>query len=345
MHDTKGKAVAREANGTTSAHPSHEHSTNGATFTQRVATSASTLFHSALSLPPKDANATLAANLQAAEKASGAPNAVPPSSSHAESSSSPAPTTTRQPATQKTLDEPFRSHQPTTSSDLDPLAKDPSLPLDVIPPIEAYRASKNTTNPKDLSHINAYDGYAVTALLSTGGALDSERELLTDDRAPPTEPNDPQLQHLTQSLRNALPSPPTHGVVAIENPLNLRPDGYADDDVFLSEWREVMERYTDDVWDPASRPWLQEAREEMKRLNKSTSEADDEARAQAVRRLRGLLGHVRAPAAMEEEEESRVSRQSSAGTAGSSGTFGVDSPLASWDAGWVGEMGETGCQG
>ena len=215
------------------------------------------------------------------------------------------------------------------------------------------------------AHLSAQDGADVIALLNEPGVLvtddDFEREtsdapdVNADDLfGDANHPCDETFHYLEGSLRKSLPEPPMHGQVSRDNPLNLAPEEYDDDNEFLASWKVVLDRYTDDVWDDASRPWIQEAREEMKNIGQSERpleqrEQDDE-RSTTVRRLRQILGHVTAPRPKDwdplggtlrfsEFDPAIHIRQSSTGTAGSgSGTLSSNSPLSSWDSGWVGEV-------
>jgi len=72
---------------------------------------------------------------------------------------------------------------------------------------------------------------------------------------------------------------------------------------WLQDWERALTNYADDVWDPASFPWVQEAREAISQVVAGAEvksgevavidNAGAEAREKALRRLRMIVGHVR----------------------------------------------------
>lgn len=278
---------------------------------ERLASSASSLGRAAFAAGPSDLNAALAAQLQANEKHESAHGAAGSSSAaseqYAQSSKSASVNTARGNAPGET----FRSATHATPLDEDdafaaPAELPESASVDEVTPAQPTRPP-NQAAPQSAaqnSHFSADDGAAVIALLNTPGSLTSTEDFtqMTDAPEPSASSlfgasSTPDPLQIERKLRSALPSPPVHGSVAVDNPLNLRPAGFEDDDEgFLAGWRDVLERYTDDVWDPQSRPWIEEARVELRKIQQHTApegtQLHDEQRATSVRRLRQILGHV-----------------------------------------------------
>ena len=112
-------------------------------------------------------------------------------------------------------------------------------------------------------------------------------------------------ERATQRIKSALPPPPEHGLIAPQNPLNLRPNfgpmvhEYIEEintnmsyllNTWDSNWDEVLNHYTDAVWG-SSVPQVKEAKEQFKEILEGGKPADT----QAVRRLEMILSHLRLP--------------------------------------------------
>lgn len=344
--NTKGKSPASPAS---PASPPVSQQPPPPSFPQRLAESATSLTRSALTTTFQDASSALAAQLQASEKSSISINgsfASASSSSH----SGPYEKTT---ALRSALGESFRSN---TFTDLTFDSGSSHPPNDFL---DDWHDEQQTLTPVPTHDVDkgsnkgAFDGADVAALLS-------DPTLLEQIEAAPSPPplstqrplDDALAQKVEASLRASLPSPPIHQTPSADNDINLLPDRSVVDPVYLSTdedyvtawlraWRDVLERYTEDVWDPSSRPWITEARAELKRLDstsppKSEGGQGEDERSRAVRRLRALLGHVGAPEEVVRSVEGspvmtgKYKRKNS--------VMSPDSPLASWDSGWVGEM-------
>ena len=163
------------------------------------------------------------------------------------------------------------------------------------------------------SCLPAQDGAEVVALLNEPGSLttgdvleeainDVPEQTVRDLFGPTSKPQDPSVPPIENAMRSSLPPATQHQAVHVDNPMNLKPEGYDDDDEgFLASWRDVLERYTDDVWDPESQPWVKEAREELKKVEDSSkassamSQVDEDRRKSSIRRLRQLAQQLKIP--------------------------------------------------
>lgn len=174
----------------------------------------------------------------------------------------------------------------------------------------------------DVAAATASDGADVLALLDDPAMLtsaaDHDTELAdsadvsADDLFPQARvaSTDPQV------FRPRFVSPPlqrphlsTSSATTTTDTANLLPTlhtspgaDFADKTLWLRDWARVLTSYADDVWDPASFPWVQEAREVMQEVNAlhdghggEEGKQGDEARERALRRLRMTLAHVRVP--------------------------------------------------
>ena len=164
---------------------------------------------------------------------------------------------------------------------------------------------------------DVHDGAEVSQLLSEptfsadadtmemGATADLTQEQVND--LFPQEFTDTE-NHMVNYMKSNLPPPPTHKPVPWDHPLNLRPaelmqvedpetslekglDGYFASpqlrDRWLSEWNDILNSYTDEVWGELL-PEVKTARTELEAMRVGGNSYD----AKAVARLMMILGHV-----------------------------------------------------
>ena len=319
---------------------------SASSFGQRLASSASSLGRAAFTTNSTAVNATLAAQLQAGDKASTA-NGTGVGSSAAAAAEGAAASGRQADGRLRAMNgqsDTFRTQQSLdTDMGLEALSGQAAFPQEVEldreamarpnrPPHEGMPVRRNPSSsnafPEQLSqegelhgqrdilvsntsHLSAQDGAEVAALLNIPGSLSTVEDLEAETAMMPgIDANelfasahshlDHSHEQLEAQLRSSLPPPPAHNGVSAQNSINLKPIGFEDDEEgFLASWRDVLDRYTDDVWDPQSQPWITEARQELKNLqdgpNSNAGKEDDEQRATAVKRLRQILRHVQLP--------------------------------------------------
>jgi len=176
------------------------------------------------------------------------------------------------------------------------------------PAIISTKSHHNTTIPShDIPAFASHDGDDVLAILKDPSSVTSTDILTTSladtatpsaddlfpDAAHPVAPFSAQSNDAHDSA--ALPTSPSSTL----RRLTLPGADLSDPVVWLQDWERALTNYTDDVWDPASVPWVQEAREAIGEVAASEEQkggdrvAGNEAREKALRRLRMLVGHVR----------------------------------------------------
>jgi len=174
----------------------------------------------------------------------------------------------------------------------------------------------STTAPShDIATFASHDGDDVLAILNDPSSFTSTDDLtisiadtatpsaddLSPDAAPPvalfsTQSNDAHDFAATAAPESTSPSSTLRRLTTPGADLS-------DPVAWLQDWERALTHYTDDVWDPASFPWVQEAREAIVQVVASEEvksgdgavidNAGAEAREKALGRLRMIVGHVR----------------------------------------------------
>ena len=173
-----------------------------------------------------------------------------------------------------------------------------------------------TTAPShDIAAFAYHDGDDVLAILNDPSTFTSPDDLATsfaDTAAPSVDDLFPDTAHPVAPF-SAHPNE-AHDFAATAAPESTSPSStlrrlttpgadLSDPAAWLRDWERALTHYADDVWDPASFPWVQEAREAIVQVVASEElksgegavidNAGAEAREKALRRLRMLVGHVR----------------------------------------------------
>lgn len=165
-----------------------------------------------------------------------------------------------------------------------------------------------------------YDGAEVTRLLSDptffAGPDPSDMTAVQDLNEQQVRDLFPQdftetEQRVVNHIKSELPPAPTHKPMPADHPLNLRPDermwaeiedlavsiekgldSYFDSadlrERWLSEWNDVLNGYTDEVWGELL-PTVQTARTQLEEMRTGANNLDSK----AIARLKMILGHVR----------------------------------------------------
>ena len=163
-----------------------------------------------------------------------------------------------------------------------------------------------------------YDDGAEVRMLLSDPNIDLQPDFMDFEMADTTDSNmddlfetklSPGEQQAADRIRSALPPPPVHQAIPRNNPLNLIPgvmglgeDLHADatpqriaellSDLEGSEWEDVLDRYTDDVWGESLQRFVAESIEKGE-ISQEAGNADRiQLDGSALSRLRMILGHV-----------------------------------------------------
>jgi len=197
------------------------------------------------------------------------------------------------------------------------------------PANDAPSSHHNIITPShDISIFSSHDGDDVLAILNDPSTFTSPDDLTTsltdtattsvDDLFPdaslPLAPFSAHPNDAHDFAATTRTAPPSSTLVSTSRTTNTSATNsdldrltmpgadLADPTAWLHDWERALTHYADDVWDPASFPWVQEAREaigqavraeEQKRGSGVVDNAGDEAREKALRRLRMLVGHIK----------------------------------------------------
>ncbi|KAB5563541.1 hypothetical protein GE09DRAFT_1112842 [Coniochaeta sp. 2T2.1] len=295
--------------------PSTGQSSSDPSLLSRITTSTTTLASSLLSGPPSNTALASATADKASSSSSSQPSAQIP---HAGSSS-----VISQPPVSVSTSQPFRTTQSHShaaeeeaalSSFLDDVpAFQPSGPEQTVsetwhmstpdPPV----AVNLDFTPSSAREAAAHDGEVVISLLSS-----------PTTHLPDTLIDDPLTPAQQASLRRALfghqpPDPGQEVVVDWNHILNFVPpylrqdepslEAYLDTGLaepaeawhsWVAQWEGVLNRYDDEVWGDLG-GLVEEARREVEELRKTRAAGEEGGKVEtpALRRLRGILGHLR----------------------------------------------------
>jgi len=181
--------------------------------------------------------------------------------------------------------------------------------------LSTLRHTKRITPSHDIATFASHDGDDVLAILNDPSTFATPDDLTTsladtagasvDDLFPDAaHPIAPFSAHTNDTYDFAAsatvaPTSPSSTLRRLTTP----GADFSDPIAWLQDWERALTHYADDVWDPASFPWVQEAREAISQVVagaevKSGESAliDNtgvEAREKALRRLRMIVGHVR----------------------------------------------------
>ncbi|KAB5580421.1 hypothetical protein GE09DRAFT_1082137 [Coniochaeta sp. 2T2.1] len=316
--NNKGKGKEKDDPAPSTGHPTDPDSSPDPSLLSRITTSTTTLASSLLSGPPSN---TILASATADKASSSSQQSA--QISHAESSSAnfqPAPVSSTSTSTSQ---QPFRTTQSHSHAAEEEAAF--SSFLDDVPVFQPGRGEETwhmstpdpvavnvDFTPSSAREAEAHDGEAVISLLSS-----------PTTHLPDTLVDDPLTPEQQTSLRNALfggPHPTSSSnqneeeVVDWNHILNFIPpylrqdepslESYLDTGLedpaeawqsWVGQWEGVLNRYDDEVWGDLG-GLVGEARrevEELKRTRAAGGEEGGRIETPALRRLRGILGHLR----------------------------------------------------
>lgn len=184
-----------------------------------------------------------------------------------------------------------------------------------------------------------HDGAEVTQLLSDptfAGSYSVDTDMTEDLTQEQVNDLFPQNftateQHMVDYMRSNLPPAPKHKAMPFDHPLNLRPtqqkrvdiqdlaeslenglDGYfASPELrerWFSEWNDVLNSYTDEVWGELL-PDVRTARTELEEMRVEGNSLDSK----AIARLKMILGHVSQPRSPDVQPRTKRARRAWSG--------------------------------
>jgi len=181
--------------------------------------------------------------------------------------------------------------------------------------LSTLRQYKRITPSHDIANFASHDGDDVLAILNdpfTFNSPDDVTTSLADTATPSVDDLFPDANHPITSFsaqpNDAYDFAATAASESTSPSSTLRrlttPGADLSDPVaWLQGWERALTNYADEVWDPASFPWVQEAREAISQVvaieevkigeGEVTQNPGSVAREKALKRLRMIVGHVR----------------------------------------------------